>query len=366
MAASSEHPNSLKLIQKMRDASPSTNQLNYKDFIQHALYDPEFGYYTRNIDRVGRSDETDFYTSQSIGPMFGALVLAAVKNLIQAYTDKQTNLRDWAFVEIGYEKDSEWWKPDECPFQNHIRIGPGDAIDFKGPCIVFSNELFDAQPFHRVVHLGGQWVELGVNLISNELTETILPKLSPEVAAFRNQLPLEAEDGYTIDLPLATIPLAETITSLDWTGLFVAFDYGKPWSHLAHDFPKGTARAYYRHKQSPDLIAQPGVQDLTCHICWDWLKDILVEARFTETTVESQEAFFVKHAADHIQRVISSNPGRFDKNRQSLMQLIHPATMGQQFQVLSGFRSDWQERQPAPIKQPTKKAAPKGDLFNPI
>lgn len=339
MTVSSEHPNSLKLIQKMRDASPSANQLNYKDFIQHALYDPEFGYYTRNIDRVGRSDETDFYTSQSIGPMFGALVLTAIKNLIQDHTNKPTNLSDWTFAEIGYEKESEWWTPDECPFHDHIKIGPGDPIDFKGPCVVFSNELFDAQPFHRVVRLGGQWMELGVSLNTDELTETILPELSPEVAAFRNQLPLETEDGYTIDLPLATIPLAERIVSLDWNGLFIALDYGKPWIHLAHDFPQGTARAYYRHKQSPHLIAHPGVQDLTCHICWDWLNEALMEARFTETKVESQEAFFVKHAANHIETVISSNPGTFDKNRQSLMQLIHPATMGQQFQVLSGFRS---------------------------
>lgn len=322
----------------MRDASPSTNKLNYKDFIHLALYDPEFGYYIRDIDRVGRSEETDFYTSQSIGPMFGALILTAVKNLIQDHTGEPTNLSDWTLAEIGFEKDSGWWNPDECPFHSHRKIGPNDPIDFRGPCVVFSNELFDAQPFHRVVRVGGQWMELGVSLASNELTETILPELSPEVYAFQNQFPLEAEDGYTIDLPLGTIPLMETIVNLDWNGLFIALDYGKPWTHLAHDFPLGTARAYYRHKQSSNLIAQPGIQDLTCHICWDWLKEALVKARFSETKVESQEAFFVKHAADHIGTVISSNPGKFDKDRQSLIQLIHPATMGQQFQVLSGFR----------------------------
>jgi SAM-dependent MidA family methyltransferase len=338
MADVSEHPNSLKLIQKMREASPSVNIINYKDFIQHALYDSECGYYTRDTDRVGRNSETDFYTSQSIGPIFGALVLSAIEALISENQVTPVNLNHWTFVEIGYEKDSYWWKPEACPFIDHIRIGPKDKIQFDGPCVVFSNELFDAQPFHRLVHIGGEWREIGVDLTSNTLTETILPEFSNEVANFRNQLPLHAEEGYLLDLPLATVPLIKSIVELDWYGLFLAIDYGKPWAQLAYDFPQGTARSYYRHKQSADLIGQPGMQDLTCHICWDWLENALRRGQFNSIKLENQEAFFVKHAAKRIESIISAKPGQFDEDRQSLMHLIHPATMGQKFQVLSGSR----------------------------
>jgi len=207
-----------------------------------------------------------------------------------------------------------------------------------GRCVVFSNELFDAQAFHRVVHINGEWKELGVDTSEDELKEVILQELSPEVAEFQNQLPLEAENGYVLDLPLATRPLLKQLTDRNWTGLFIALDYGKSWSSLTYDFPQGTARAYFKHQQSPHLMSQPGRQDLTCHICWDWLKDGLQNSGFGNITLESQEAFFVKHAVRKMEKIVTANAGKFDAERQTLMHLIHPATMGQQFQVLSGYR----------------------------
>ncbi|MDA0346418.1 MAG: SAM-dependent methyltransferase [Verrucomicrobia bacterium] len=322
----------------MRDASPANHQLNYKDFIQFALYDSEFGYYCRAAERVGRSEDTDFYTSQSLGPIFGALVTNAASTLLQEQEAQPIDLKDWTLVEIGYEKDPGWWDKVECPFRDNLRFGPNDELNFTGNCIVFSNELFDAQPFHRIVYLEESWKELGVDVSDKQLSEIILSALSPEVDDFENQLPIHAPEGYIIDLPLATKSLAATILNLNWNGLFIALDYGKPWAQLASDFPYGTARSYFRHKQSPDLIAQPGMQDLTCHICWDWLEESLTSANFQNIAVKSQEAFFVKHAAKSIEQIISANLGQFDENRQSLMHLIHPGSMGQQFQVLSGYR----------------------------
>jgi len=332
------HPNTLKLIEKMRGGGPANHQLNYKDFIQFALYDPEFGYYCRDWERVGRLDDTDFYTSQSLGPIFGALVIDAVRTLLEEQEPGPIELKEWTLVEIGYEKDPGWWEEGACPFRDNLRFGPDDKLNFTGNCIVFSNELFDAQPFHRIAYLEDRWMELGVYVAENQLSEIILNEPSSEVTAFINQLPINTPEGYIIDLPLAAKSLADTITNLNWTGLFIALDYGKPWAQLASDFPYGTARAYFKHKQSSDLIAQPGMQDLTCHICWDWLEESLESSNFQNIEVKSQEAFFVKHAANSIQHIISAKLGQFDSNRQSLMHLIHPATMGQQYQVLTGYR----------------------------
>jgi SAM-dependent MidA family methyltransferase len=336
MSDAQQHPDTLKLINKMRQANDAS--LNYQEFIDYALYDPEYGYYRRESKRVGRNQDSDFYTSQSMGPVFGALVTDAVVNLLAEYEERPINLKDWTFVEVGYESDSGWWADDEGPFGDRVRIGSGDPIDFSGRCVVFSNELFDAQPFHRVLFMNGQWHELGVSISEGNATEVILPDLSPQVREFSAQLPLEVEDGYVLDLPLATRPLLKKMTGLNWSGLFLAIDYGKSWSELAHDFPQGTARAYFKHQQSAHLTNQPGMQDLTCHICWDWLQEDLVEAGFDHINLQSQEAFFVKHAVRCIESIITANSGDFDPQRQSLMHLIHPATMGQQFQVLSGYR----------------------------
>ena len=45
--------------------------------------------------------------------------------------------------------------------------------------------------------------------------------------AAEERLPAAAPEGYRIDLPLAAAELAGRIAALPWTGLFVAFDYGK-------------------------------------------------------------------------------------------------------------------------------------------
>ena len=38
----------------------------------------------------------------------------------------------------------------------------GERVTLDGECVVFSNELFDAQPFVRSVFRDGRWVEMGV------------------------------------------------------------------------------------------------------------------------------------------------------------------------------------------------------------
>ena len=102
--------------------------------------------------------------------------------------------------------------------------------------------------------------------------------------------------------------------------------------------PAGTARAYFKHSQSNDLLARPGEQDLTCHVCWDWLTDVLDKAGFIRPKVESHEAFFIRHAAVLIASVSAANAAHFSQRKLSLMQLLHPAYLGQRFQVLHGRR----------------------------
>ena len=338
MSPLNEHPVSEKLIQKLKSVTTDSGMLNYREFIQLVLYDSQYGYYRRDNQRVGRNQETDFYTSQSLGPVFGLLVVDAVKKLLEEYTQSAVDLKDWTWVEVGYETDAGWWTDGHCPFKEIVRIGPANPIEFSGPCVVFSNELFDAQPFHRLLYINGTWRELGVDCRGSELKETLLPELSDEVHTIRHELPLEAADGYALDLPLATRPLLKQLTDQNWNGLFIALDYGKSWTQLSQDFPQGTARAYYKHEQSPNLLDQPGLQDITCHICWDWLEEGLSDAAFEHSSLESQESFFVKHAVRQIEQIVTAKAGEFDPQRQTLMHLIHPATMGQQFQVLSAFR----------------------------
>ena len=152
------------------------------------------------------------------------------------------------------------------------------------------------------------------------------------------QLPDNSLEGYVIDAPHAATQLMEEIARQPWNGLFVACDYGKTWAEITESCPEGTARAYHRHRQSNDLLRNPGEQDLTCHICWDWLVDCLRAHHFVDVQVEAQESFLVRRASDYIAHVSTADAARFSARKVSLLQLLHPSQMGQKFQVLHARR----------------------------
>lgn len=316
-------------------AADAAGAMSFARFMELALYDAGVGYYRRNHARVGYGPGTDFFTASTSGPLFGELVVAACVNLLGGRSPG-----DFAFVEIGAEPSN----PDQGltggvlanvkhPFASARIAQLGEELALAGRCVVFSNELFDAQPFRRFVFRGRAWGELGVALRGDSLSEIELPHQPAE--AF---LPLTAPEGYHIDAPMAATTLAKQIAAQPWTGLFLACDYGKTWRELTEATPQGTARAYFRHSQSNDLLARPGEQDLTCHVCWDWLADALARAGFASPSIESQEAFFIHHAAEFIAATSAAEASRMSQRKLSLMQLLHPAHLGQKFQVLHALR----------------------------
>ena len=303
--------------------------MSFAKFMELALYHPDVGYYRKTQRRVGYASGTDFFTASTSGSIFGELVAASCALLLQsAGRDPGRH----AFVEIGAERGSHGILAGVThPFLAVKTLHFGDTLSLSGDCVVFSNELFDAQPCTRSVFRGGRWVELGVELRGDALQEVELETPPPSV-------PQDATEGYHFDQPHAAAALAGTIAAQPWRGLFVAFDYGKTLGALTHETPGGTVRAYFRHTQSNDILARPGEQDLTCHVCWDWMSDALRQHGFAEPTLSFQEAFFIRNAGEFIARISAADAARFSQHKLALLQLLHPSQMGQKFQVLHALR----------------------------
>jgi SAM-dependent MidA family methyltransferase len=319
------------MLEALRKRAQGANKISFRDFMDVALYDPLLGYYRKDAQRIGYGEGTDFLTATASAPLFGKLVIAACVKLLGPAAPG-----DFEFVEIGAERVAGILTGLEHPFRSSRIVGVGEPISVSGPAIVFSNELFDAQPFRRFRKAPGGWRELGVLIGTESLTETEVETAVPTEIGWPEDVPA----GYVIDAPLASASLARSIANQAWEGLFVAFDYGKSWEELAHSTPEGTARSYRRHVQGNDLLAHPGDQDLTCHVCWDWIGDALSGAGFKDPKVESQEAFFVRHAASFIESFMAAEATRVSRDKLSLMQLLHPGNMGQKFQVLWSVRRE--------------------------
>ena len=299
-------------------------------FIQTVLYNPQIGYYTGDRKRVGRARDTDFYTASSMRETFARLVVQSIRTLIPIHCS------DHAFVEFGPETGLGILEGcTEHPLKSVMPVYPGSVFDMPGRSVVFSNELFDAQPFRRFICTSGTWRELGVKVGIDSIQWIILPEPSNE-----ESLPPPNREGYVIDWPSGCHQLLESIVQRRWQGLFIAFDYGLDSRTVFDERPQGTARTYSRHVMGTDLLDRPGDVDITHHVIWDKMENILKSSGFSDVRLLRQESFFMQFAQPEIQRILENSPTGFDPRKQSLMELLHPGNMGHKFQVLIGTRCE--------------------------
>jgi SAM-dependent MidA family methyltransferase len=88
-----------------------------------------------------------------------------------------------------------------------------------------------------------------------------------------------------------------------------------------------------------DLLARPGEQDITCHLCWDVLSETLMSGGFEEVKIQTQESFLLNLANRRIQKIFEQKKEGLNEEMQALRELIHPAHLGHGIQVLWGRRN---------------------------
>ena len=323
------------LIAALRDATDEKGQMDYPTFVTKTLYAPEFGYYSTAKTRVGRSPEADFYTAQSLGPIFGKLVVAACESLLR---DADPN--SYTFVEIAAEPDRSVLQGVEHNFGATKTIRLFDSLDIPPKAIVFANEWLDAQPFRRFRFDKSQgWLERGVEVTESGLREIDMHQ-SGDIPPFLKEISPDTPHDYLLDLPTGAKESLVNLCSKEWNGLFLTFDYGLSLEDFTRRRPEGVARGYRGHRLSSDILAFPGEQDITCHVCWDMLEAVLMDHGFVEVQVERQESFLLGHASSACKAIVTGKAGEFDPDRQTLMELLHPGNMGAKFQALRGIRSE--------------------------
>ena len=323
------------LIAALRDATDEKGQMDYPTFVTKTLYDPELGYYSTAKTRVGRSPKADFYTAQSLGPIFGKLVVAACESLLG-----DTDPNSYTFVEIAAEPDRSVLQGVEHNFGATKTIRLFDSLDIPSKAIVFANEWLDAQPFRRFRFDKSQgWLERGVEVTESGLREIDMHQ-SGDIPPFLKEISPDTPHDYLLDLPTGAKESLVNLCSKEWNGLFLTFDYGLSLEDFTRRRPEGVARGYRGHRLSSDILAFPGEQDITCHVCWDMLEDVLMDHGFVEVQVERQESFLLGHASSACKAIVTGKAGEFDPDRQTLMELLHPGNMGAKFQALRGIRSE--------------------------
>jgi SAM-dependent MidA family methyltransferase len=299
--------------------------LSFRDFVELALYHPQFGYYATDSARVGK--EGDFVTSPTLSPVFGFAISRLVNEFLARNAGVTSTIVDIGCGDgglVGLVADGGWGlssasadsdalgtlSPHQLPATSLYgvdrsleRTKPHPAVQYHATLdavprgdaqLVISNELFDAFPFARLVQRGEHLHELWVRQEGDSLdwSEHEASLAYDDYFAARG---IALEDGQFADVSLEWALTYADIARWTTRGLIVTFDYGYPEDQLFRSRARrfGTAAAYGRQRVTRDLLANPGQQDLTAHINFTDLRRAGEEAGFTTLFFDRQAKFLL-------------------------------------------------------------------------
>lgn len=297
--------------------------ISVSEYVRLCLYHPEWGYYVKNIPRVGR--DGDFYTASSLkGGVFASLLLEAARNLLP-----DAGGADFGVVEIGAE-------PGRALFENSRVFRFGDAISLSGGILLFSNELLDAQPFDRFRFENGKVSKAFVSFAADGSHS--LHYSDPDDGEMRvlEKYAGLGRDLFFLDFSFDALRLFREICSMDWRGALVFADYFRTRAELA-DFGNGTARIYRGHRAGRGIFDCPGDADITFSPPFEDFVETMLDCGFGGVSCETQAKFLMENARGGIRRIVESG-GVFSDEKRALSELLSPAYFGENFRVLCGAR----------------------------
>ena len=207
------------------------------------------------------------------------------------------------------------------------------------PCgCIFSNELLDAMPVHRVIRERDDLREIHVGLGRNGLCDEIRPLSSTALTVYFAEQQISLLQDQQAEINLAACRwIAEAGAKLK-RGFVLSIDYGHEARELYDErHMRGTLLAYERHRASEDFFRAPGDQDLTAHVNFTALEINGRKSGLVRTGFTSQSKFLMALARHgEFADLQSDEMSETEQQQRRLLfkTLINPEGMGETFQVL--------------------------------
>ena len=368
-----------------------------------ALYCPIYGYYEREKDIIGRGG--DYFTSVSVGSLLGELLAfqfaewlaespvrsaaprapsvegeggagTSVMQIVEAGAHDGRLARDilawmrehrpaiYQGLEYWIVEPSEqrrtWQKGALAPFAVKLHWVKQLPELLSAPTrsatnrhllpavrgIIFSNELLDAMPAHRLGWDAKErmWYEWGVTLEGGRFVWARLPantesSMGNWPLGIGSKLLEVLPDGFTVEVSPAAERWWREAASVLECGRLVTIDYGLTADEfIVPERKEGTARAYSHHQASRDVLADPGEQDITAHVNFTAIQTAGESAGLRTDAFVTQAQFLTGIAARAWKDGASLGAWTPERTRQ-FQTLTHPEHLGQSFRVLVQSRT---------------------------
>jgi len=371
-----------KIEQEIRERGP----IPFSRYMELCLYDPEFGYYSRNAEKFGKAG--DFYTSSDVHAVFGRLLARQFEEMWRALGKPEQidvlelgpgrglfaqDVLDWSekkfpefFRAVRYtlaERSASLRERLAANLRHRISSGKvvvqsqfgdsgfnnqsedmpqppagGDArrstarFVAEAPLIVFANEFFDALPVEVLSEQGA----LRINLGDGNFVEEWAPASAAELE-FLDRYGVHPETGLRTEATLVAQKQMARLSAAIEQGFLVTIDYGYTREEQLAGRHLGTVMTYRQHSASPNPYEAPGDQDITAHVNFTALASTAEQSGMRAHQLLTQSQFLLgigeaNQFGDAFEEC--RLPEERAKIALQLKHLVTPADMGETFQVL--------------------------------
>ncbi len=368
------HPD---LVASITEEIRASGPITFARFMELALYHPRFGYYTRletgadadadtpggiGEDRIGWGG--DYFTSSDVHPVLAQALAQQVRQMdtllgrpdpltvIEMGAGKGTLASD--FLAACAKEPGGWFdrvrymiieRSPAMQAAQRATLGPwlgqsgrvawvSQLDDLPAGSLVgvlFSNELVDAFPVHRLRIEQGEPKEVYVDCQGGRFCERVGPLSTPALKEHLRRLDLSLPEGYTTEANLEALAWMKGVARVLGRGFVITIDYG----HTARDLygpdrQRGTLLCYYHHLVSEDPYTRVGLQDMTAHVDFTSLAAVGEESGLHVTGFTNQMSFLMGLGVEQL--LESLEPGSAELP--SVVQLLRPEGMGRTFKIL--------------------------------
>lgn len=353
-----------RLRERIREAGP----LTFRDWMSAALYDEQEGYYRRRgAERWGRAG--DYRTAPERSALFAATF---ARHFTKLY-EELGGPRVFYLLEAGggagrfahgvlrtlrldapHVYESLRYVFDETSADSRERaaalLSPfADKVEFRrlseidgplGAAVVFSNELLDAFPVHRLTMRGGLLRESFVSLDDGGGFVFVEGEPStPRLAEYVRRMCGALAEGQVVEVNLEAGEWVARAAAAVGRGFVVTVDYGSGAAglYLVPQRRGGTLRAFRGHELSDDVLRDPGGQDLTTTVNWTQVANEGDAAGLKVLSIERLDAFLLRAGLVEqleIEGARAASEAEVAALRLGAREMILPGGMASHFQVL--------------------------------
>ena len=355
-----EYERSHLLQNVIRDRIRDSKQqaITFSDFMNLALYDPSYGYYTTAGKVVG--EEGDFITAPELGKLFGKALAHKISDICHVFSSPPSlyefgagngtlavqiieelrclgvEIQSYEIVETSATLRSiqqKLFNRTERQTRDQVRwLNSLPEFGIKG--IIIANEVVDAMPVELFLKTNGELFQ-GYVVESNkgfklDYRTEVQQDFERSFEALETSIsyqPYYSELHCQADAWMCT--LAE---SLEFGSILIA-DYGFPEYEYYHpDRSQGTLVCHRRHRLHYDPLAYIGCQDVTAHVNFSSLARAAAEVELEVNGFTNLASFMVDVGTTC--GFLDNSVHGTDVDSSELSKLCQPHEMGEIFKVI--------------------------------